>query len=34
LQDGARWDALQAARQGLLTQIKQSQVAERYLANA
>lgn len=34
LQDGARWDALQAARQGLLAQIKQSQVAERYLANA
>ena len=34
LQDGARWDALHAARQGLLAQIKQSQVAERYLANA
>lgn len=34
LQDRARWDALQAARQGLLAQIKQSQVAERYLANA
>ncbi|WP_413791485.1 MULTISPECIES: SDR family NAD(P)-dependent oxidoreductase [unclassified Pseudomonas] len=30
LQEAARWDALQAARQGLLGQIKQSQVAERY----
>ncbi|WP_434562567.1 SDR family oxidoreductase [Pseudomonas sp. Z5-35] len=30
LQDGAQWDALQAARQGLLAQIKQSTVAERY----
>ncbi|SFB55396.1 hypothetical protein SAMN03159488_05147 [Pseudomonas sp. NFIX10] len=30
LQEEARWDALQAARQGLLGQIKQSQVAERY----
>lgn len=34
LQDGARWDALQAARQGLLSQIRQSDVAERYKANA
>lgn len=33
LQDGARWDALQGARQGLLSQIKQSDVAERYLVN-
>lgn len=32
LQDGARWDGLQAARQGLLAQIKQSAVAERYKA--
>jgi short-subunit dehydrogenase len=30
LQDGARWDALQGARQGLLSEIKQSTVAERY----
>ncbi|MES2818745.1 MAG: SDR family oxidoreductase [Pseudomonadota bacterium] len=34
LQEAARWDALQAARQGLLSQIKQSQVAERYQGNA
>lgn len=34
LQDAARWDALQGARQGLLAQIKQSQVAERYTAKA
>ncbi len=32
LQDAARWDALQAARQGLLSQIRQSDVAERYKA--
>ena len=31
LQDGERWDALQTARQGLLAQIKQSTVAQRYL---
>lgn len=30
LQDAARWDALQAARQNLLSQIRQSEVAERY----
>lgn len=30
LQDGARWDALQAARQGLLSEIRQAAVAERY----
>lgn len=30
LQDGARWDTLQGARQGLLSEIKQSTVAERY----
>ncbi|BAP41540.1 short chain dehydrogenase/reductase family oxidoreductase [Pseudomonas sp. StFLB209] len=30
LQEGARWDALQAARQGLLSDIRQSAVAERY----
>ncbi|QHF45698.1 SDR family oxidoreductase [Pseudomonas sp. S35] len=34
LQDGARWDALQAARQGLLSDIRQSVVAERYQAKA
>lgn len=34
LHDAARWDALQAARQGLLGQIRQSEVAERYQANA
>ena len=34
LQDAARWDALQAARQGLLAQIRQSDVAERYTATA
>ena len=34
LQDAARWDALQSARQGLLTQIRQSEVAERYHAKA
>ncbi|MCS3418627.1 short-subunit dehydrogenase [Pseudomonas sp. BIGb0450] len=34
LQDGARWDALQAARQALLSQIRQSDVAERYKAKA
>lgn len=34
LQEAARWDALQAARQGLLSQIKQSHVAERYQGNA
>jgi uncharacterized protein len=30
LQNAARWDALDAARQGLLSEIKQSQVAQRY----
>lgn len=34
LQEGERWDALQAARQGLLSQIKQSAVAPRYLAHS
>jgi short-subunit dehydrogenase len=34
LQDAARWDALQAARQGLLSEIRQSDVAERYQAKA
>lgn len=34
LHDAARWDALQAARQGLLAQIRQSEVAERYHAKA
>lgn len=34
LHEAARWDALQAARQGLLSQIRQSQVAERYQGNA
>lgn len=32
LQDAVRWDALQAARQGLLSEIRQSVVAERYQA--
>jgi short-subunit dehydrogenase len=32
LHEGERWDALQAARQGLLAQIRQSAVAQRYLA--
>jgi len=32
LQDAARWNALQAARQGLLSEIRQSVVAERYQA--
>lgn len=31
LQEGERWDALQTARQGLLGQIRQSAVAQRYL---
>jgi hypothetical protein len=30
LHDAARWDALDAARQGLLSEIRQSQVAQRY----
>lgn len=30
LQNATRWDALDAARQGLLSEIKQSQVAQRY----
>lgn len=34
LQEGERWDALQAARGGLLAQIKQSTVAPRYLSQA
>jgi short-subunit dehydrogenase len=34
LQDGARWDALQTARQGLLSEIRQSTVAERYKPQA
>ena len=34
LQEGERWDALQAARGGLLAQIKQSTVAPRYLTQA
>jgi short-subunit dehydrogenase len=34
LQDAARWDALQAARQGLLSEIRQSAVAERYQSKA
>jgi short-subunit dehydrogenase len=34
LHDGARWDALQAARQGLLAEIRQSAVAERYQTQA
>jgi uncharacterized protein len=32
LQDGARWSALDAARQGLLSDIRQAQVAQRYQA--
>ena len=32
LQEGERWDVLQAARQGLLSQIRQSAVAQRYKA--
>ena len=32
LQEGERWDALQTARQGLLSQIRQSAVAQRYFA--
>jgi len=32
LQNATRWDALDAARQGLLSEIKQSQVAQRYEA--
>ena len=34
LQEGERWDALQIARQGLLSQIRQSAVAQRYLTQA
>ena len=34
LQEGERWDALQTARQGLLSQIRQSTVAQRYLTQA
>ncbi|MDN3219723.1 SDR family NAD(P)-dependent oxidoreductase [Pseudomonas nunensis] len=34
LKDAGRWDALQAARQGLISEIRQSEVAERYLAEA
>lgn len=34
LHDAARWDALQAARQGLLSEIRQSDVAVRYQAEA
>ena len=34
LADGARWDALQATRQGLLGDIRQAEVAERYRATA
>jgi len=34
LQVGGRWDALDAARQGLLSDIRQAQVAERYRAQA
>ncbi|MDQ0738034.1 SDR family oxidoreductase [Pseudomonas sp. W4I3] len=34
LQEGERWDALQAARGGLLAQIQQSTVAPRYLTQA
>lgn len=30
LQNATRWDALDAARQGLLSEVKQSQVAQRY----
>jgi len=34
LQVAGRWDALEAARQGLLSDIRQSQVAERYRSQA
>ena len=34
LQEGERWDVLQTARQGLLSQIRQSAVAQRYLTQA
>ena len=34
LHEGERWDALQTARQGLLGQIRQSAVAQRYLTQA
>jgi len=34
LADAARWDALQATRQGLLGDIRQAEVAERYRATA
>lgn len=34
LQEGERWGALQSARQGLLSQIRQSDVAQRYLTQA
>lgn len=34
LKDAGRWDALQAARQGLISEIRQSEVAERYQAEA
>ncbi|MGA5481256.1 SDR family NAD(P)-dependent oxidoreductase [Pseudomonas siliginis] len=34
LHEGERWDALQTARQGLLGQIRQSVVAQRYLTQA
>jgi uncharacterized protein len=34
LQIAGRWDALEAARQGLLSDIRQAQVAERYRAQA
>lgn len=34
LQEGKRWDALQTARQGLLSQIRQSAVAQRYLVQS
>lgn len=34
LADGSRWDALQSARQGLLAEIRQAEVAERYRVEA
>ncbi|MHC8380680.1 SDR family NAD(P)-dependent oxidoreductase [Pseudomonas sp. LB3P14] len=34
LQEAERWDVLQAARQGLLSEIRQSRVAERYQSQA
>ncbi|VVM74735.1 hypothetical protein PS664_01973 [Pseudomonas fluorescens] len=34
LQEGERWDVLQTARQGLLAQIRQSTVAQRYKAQS